>query len=285
MDLKPKSEMRELLDHVLFVIVAYRLPIGRSPAWISLTLELAITKCQGCIAIFDNSPQPQELPDSAGLKTFYFHQADNPGIGASYNKASQLAIIEKKPWLFFLDQDTELPVNCLMKYYEAFNCNTQSLIFAPILKDSEGILSPFRWVRSRGSRITSALYGELSLENYYVINSGLMVWNEAFRNAGGYDERLVIDFCDIEFIRRFKSISEKIIIAGVELHHSFSGSTRQTLEDAMERFKRYCMDSKVMGQIAGERFSFWWQTVRRASRLSLRYRTTQFMWIQLNTYR
>ncbi len=277
-------EIQDFLETVLFVIVVYRQPVPKSAAWTSLESEIANLRCKTNLLIYDNSPEPQVAPDSTLVHIYYHHNPSNAGVSAAYNFANRLSLHEGNRWLLLLDQDTQLSRGSLLQYHKAFNDHPDSVIFAPILRDKKGIVSPFTFRLGGGVRVKSARSGVISLKKYKAINSGLLINSDAFQRAGGYEDSLRLDFSDLAFLRKFQTVDEKLMIVNTVLQHNFSGSVRQEYQKTLDRFKIYCEAAELMGGITGHKILFWFRSFLRALHLTCSYGHVSFLRIHHQTW-
>ena len=109
-----------------------------------------------------------------------------------------------------------------------------------------------------------------------MINSGLLIDLETFESAGGYDERLRLDFSDFIFLKRLKRCIQDIIIINAECSHELSSSRKGTLSHALNRFEIYLKGTKVMRHKESA-FVFVYTAFLRAIKLSIRYRSGKFI--------
>ena len=188
-----------------------------------------------------------------------------------------MCIEEGKRWLILLDQDTHWSPGVLQQYYEATLQYPEGLIFAPVVRDTQGIVSPFFLRFARGVRIKSVIYGPVSLTKYKVINSGMLIRSDAFQEVGGYEESLPLDFSDLAFLIKFQALEEPLIVINAELQQNLSGSIRQDHQKTLDRFKIYCEATQTMSRITGDKFIFWSRALVRAILLTWRYGDFSFL--------
>src|SRR5690606_17406377 len=177
----------------------------------------------------------------------YVSNPQNGGVSMAYNAAAAHAERHGKVWMLLLDQDSVVTPELLPRLADATHRHPASVAFVPVVHDGRGILSPFRFSGARGRRIREAK-GLMPLGKYRFINSGLMIRRDAFVSAGGYDERIPLDFSDIAFAERLKNVTDHFVAVDVTLQHAFDDNEAAPLEDARVRFVFFCQGSKAMAR-------------------------------------
>ncbi len=204
----------------------------------------------------------------------------NPGISVAYNLIAHYASEEKIAWCVFLDQDTELPSN-VSDVYMKVAADGDTKIKVPIVCIEQGILSPARYVNYRSKLFDSLQAGLLDLKNVSCINTGLMIETLFFKEIGGYNSNLKLDFCDHDFMERCKEKTDKIRVMGVKFHQDFSSITH-TKQQAITRYKRYVNDFLVFREKRNKFVLFFYVDLPRLIKQTLKYKTLAFILIRLN---
>jgi rhamnosyltransferase len=268
----------DFLKEILFVVVLYRKKPEESP-----TLRFIATLSEKfpqsiSVFIYDNSPEASIIDCSNAI---YRHDPSNSGVSKAYNESSKVAVKQNRRWLLLLDQDTEAKVALIEQFHAAIGEYKYSVAFVPMLRDSEGILSPFRWSIGKGKRIT-AMEKTLLLNKYRFANSGLLIQTKAFMDAGGYEESICLDFSDIAFGEKLKTVTNHFVVINLDIGHHFSGSARASAHEAVSRFKYFCSGALSMGKIFGSRYIYIARVFMRAMKLTMTYRKTFFLQTFLN---
>lgn len=266
-------DLRNFLDQLLVVIVIFKIRPEETVALKSLQTAFNVLQSFPDIFLYDNSPHPSQVP---GNSITYIHDPLNSGVSRAYNAAAVHAASKGKQWLLLLDQDTHVSAALFEKFGSALHAHPRSVIFVPLLMDARGLLSPFRFERGRGRRIDHPP-GRLPLEKYRFVNSGILVRHSAFLSAGGYDERIPLDFSDISFGERLKSITKHFDVIDVPLQHHFSNEHGVSLEDALARFQYFCTGALRVGRNSGALYLYLLRIFLRAGQLSLRYKNPRFI--------
>lgn len=265
-------DLSDFLSELLIVVVFYKTKPREAVALSSLNAALRDSTTAPHIFIYDNSPDPSPLVQENAT---YVHDPENGGVSRAYNRASDHAARMNKKWMLLLDQDTSVSITLFSQMIEALSRHPLSPAFVPRIIDKKGLLSPFRFKYGRGKRITSI--GEIApLRAYRFINSGLFVRQSAFSDAGGYDNRIPLDFSDISFGNRLEKLTDHVVVVDVSLYHSFSDNERLHVEDALARFRHYCAAALLMARTSGSAF-LRFNVLVRGFRLAIRYRDHRFL--------
>ncbi len=206
---------------VLAILVLYKCKLKNSETFISLNKALAYSSAKLDMLIYDNSPVPQFISeDSANINIEYISDISNGGVSKAYNIGSEIAKKKNKKWLLLLDQDTSLPVNAINIYSDFMKIGT--CIGAPVLLSNDRCVSPclFKW--GRGKALKNYKLGKNEFKNLSLLNSGLLIPLKLFNAAGGYNEKIALDFSDHYFIESIKKITPYFYLLDIDCAHTFS---------------------------------------------------------------
>lgn len=272
---------REFLDDLLVVVVLYRKKPEESIALASLESALRNAAPLPALLVYDNSPQRAESSLNYG---HYVHNPQNRGTSYAYNQAALHARMTNKSWMLLLDQDTEVNEDFFKALVRTVGIYRDSAVFAPRVLDSKGLLSPFRFVLGKGKR-APACPEIMPLDRYRFINSGLTVRVAALEAAGGYDERIPLDFGDISFGERLRSrnVTDHFRLVDASLKQEFADNESVPVERALDRFSFFLTGSRVMSEYGGSSVMYAFNSFIRACRLCLRY--ADFRFLALLTHR
>ncbi|MFA6598895.1 MAG: glycosyltransferase family 2 protein [Ignavibacteriaceae bacterium] len=147
--------------------------------------------------IVDNSETigliPNKLKDYSKIK--FVDNFGNIGIAAALNKAANQAIEDNYDILLTMDQDSRVSENLVEEMIKQFERN-----------DKIGILSPFVIHKNNPLRPPTQ-----ELESITVaITSGCTIRLSMYKEIGGFDEKLFIDYVDIDYSLRMLSRGYKI---------------------------------------------------------------------------
>lgn len=244
------SSYQSFLDSLLIVLVLYKSDLETSESFQSIEACLKTTNSNVDVFIYDNSPQRLDLNlNQYNSQIHYVWDSNNPGVSKAYNEGFAFAKNDAKKWLLILDQDTEFDSDFLIKYHNAHANSPDLSLFAPILKLNSGeIYSPCKYKFPRTTILKKINAGITDLKNLSLLNSGMLISTNAFQEAGGYDERLKMDFTDFEFMDRYRKMSTHFFLIDTVGIHGFSGF-QDEMEASLVRFDRYCQSFSVMCSI------------------------------------
>lgn len=261
------------IEDLLIVMVIYQQGLSSSKPWNSLVSALPVN---ATLFLFDNSELSQEVPPSRHQVIYHFNST-NAGVAGAYNagwiKAKQLG----KPWILLLDQDTEISSQLFNAYRESIFQHPNIPMFAPILKDKLGILSPFYFNRGIARRLKKADTGVNSFENRRAANSGVLIKTIVFDHVNGFDERLPLDHSDIYFQEKIFQHHPSFVVIPIELNHQFSGSENQDFKGEVSRYKIFCESCVMMASLSENKNSYYRTSLKRAIRLSMKHFSTAFV--------
>jgi rhamnosyltransferase len=230
--------VRHLLSQTMATLVLYNSSLEKSPTYQSLSRVVQLEGMVINALVYDNSAGPQHIHPANGWNAAYVHDASNSGVSKAFNTGASLAANTQKKWLLLLDQDTTFPPDFFYLLWGAVRQFPNEKLFAPVLHDKKGIVSPFHYLRGGGSRVSSVSAGVASLHDIQPVNSGLFISLDAFREVGGYDERLGLDFSDFGFMERFRKTCSSFVVTGAACRHEFSGTSNSAAEN-LSRFSRF----------------------------------------------
>lgn len=228
-----------------FSIVVFREVFYETLAFRSL-MNNSVFKSNGTkpvVFVYDNTDLPNWMVSADQIKeaeVHYFHNSANPGISVAYNFLASQARGSHE-WMVFLDQDTTLPEDAVAGYSLAIKQNPDLLLKVPVLKVQESIFSPSATFLRKSVILKQITTGETSLQNRTVVNSGLMVNLPLFFRAGGYDERVKLDFADFLFIDRLRKHISTFEVLPIVCQHEFSHNETD-IRKALDRYKIFKSD-------------------------------------------
>ena len=189
--------------------------------------------------IYDNSPDKAELESlSLNHKFQYYHDAGNGGVSKAYNVAAEYALKNQIEWIVLFDQDTEVKKGYFPNLKIAIKENPEVKLFVPKVYYNHGVMSPkrCRFFRPQAGELD---YGIHKLNDIAIINSGLVVTTQTFKQCGGYNEDVKLDFSDYQFIERLQSKIDQFYLFKGELFQDFSNDETDS-QKLFSRFMIYC---------------------------------------------
>lgn len=178
-------------------------------------------------------------------KNMYIDMHGNKGISKAYNKAVDTIKPQADDYVIIFDQDTKLGYAIYDKYLSYIKNHPDIDIICPIVKDSEGIMSPSLSKGVYNYHIQSVNdVKDDKINEYSFINSGMCIRGSVFSKLK-YDETLFLDFVDHDFVRQIRDYDFTIgICFDVVLNQNFSGVTKNSFEQDFSRFKIFIKDAK-----------------------------------------
>lgn len=145
-------------------------------------------------------------------KTIIVHDSSNEGIAKRLNQACQLALQDGFDYLLTMDQDSFFDESIVKKYFE---CIQQYL-----LKEKVAMF---------GVNYEQEIFNADCNCNMVkvLITSGSVINLNNYKNIGGFDENLFIDFVDTDYC--FKSIlkgCELVQFSNIYMHHEIGTTTQ-----------------------------------------------------------
>lgn len=213
--------------NILPVIVIYKIRLSESDCYRHFLSRIPVRQ----FMVYDNSPVSFASDEVMPKSAIYVRDTSNGGVSVAYNTAAKYALQNGFERILLLDQDTLFPISM---YEEMMRC--ESDICAPriVLKNGQPF-SPTAWKHGalRGVRLPS---GEYALGRYMLVNSGLCVSVKLFMLAGGYNEKVKLDFADFQFMHRLRRVTDCFTLLDAEAEQDFSNE--QT--DVSVLYARYC---------------------------------------------
>lgn len=161
----------------------------------------------------------------------FLENAENIGLGAAYNLGFAEACRRRVSWVLVLDQDTELTNDYLSTVSERLDSVSY--------KDSKGRTVGVIGVNFVNSAVSLTQVGEVEavLSVSAVISSGSLVSLAAWNASPRFDEGLFIDYVDIDFCMKIKSMGYGVVLIGdVLMKHSLGNPGENSLFGFHTRF-------------------------------------------------
>ena len=226
--------------NILPVVVLYNIDYRATNAYRTLLSQSDVRH----ILLYENSPEPQnQCYESPAV--CYYHDAANGGVSAAYDYGADLAAkLGDVDALLLLDEDTQFQPDYLSRLQAAMTQHPDISLFVPqVLYAGEEPFSPIH----RGLRIKrGALLGEgsYSLKRYLPVNSGACIRLSAFRQIGGYNPLIRLDFADFDFFSRLAEVSATFYRVDSVARQSFSNEETQ-VDKLFRRFQFYLEGARV----------------------------------------
>lgn len=232
------------------------------------------------IILYDNSPIPHNIDHSYNYVK-YIHNPQNEGISKAYNVGAEYALKYNYDWLILFDQDTEITDNYLSLLEDSINQFPNVNLFAPIVHNTNGIMSPKICKYFRPSENLTKT-GLNRLDNVAIINSGLVVSVSSFFKCGGYNNDTFLDFADYQFIERIQKIESSFVIFDSHLMQDFSND-ETSIPKLLNRFEIYCNCLKSYQTTPMRRLMLYYAGFLHCLALVYRTKHIKFIYLFLKT--
>ena len=227
-------------NKILFVVVLYNQQFNLTNVYKSLLNFISSED----VFIWDNSTDSNLNAFLRNSKYNYKYSAQNMGVSHPYNEGGNHAVTHGYNWITFLDQDTYFSNNYLSALYFSFFKYPYIKLFCPSHKLSNGLyLSPVKSTWKCCSLSSECASGKFCIQKYAVINSGMTISVNLFKESGGYNEKVFLDYSDFQFLDRCsKYISTGYCIDSTCLQ-DFSNNVLNA-DSLLNRFKLFCKSLK-----------------------------------------
>jgi rhamnosyltransferase len=159
---------------------------------------------------------------SVGPEITLIRNLENTGLAAALNQGVNEALSRGFPWVLLLDQDSRpLPgmVKTMLECRQTIPEQERPMVLGP-RTEIENYTGDGGWRQGDGP------WKEVS----HVITSGSLVSTAAFQAAGGFQESLFIDYVDIEYCLRLRSLGFRVVhVRDAVLRHRLGRITKRRL--------------------------------------------------------
>lgn len=276
------TKLEKFLDETLFAIVVYRTELLDSESFASMYSLLEKSGNAADFFVYDNSPNPQVLPDRPYSRFHYMNDPSNPGVSKAYNEAANCALsLSGKKFVLIMDQDTEFREGALEAYAEG---STYSKLVAPTLMLNQRIYSPCKYGLKIARHFKEKKIGLHPLKGANFLNSGLLISLDIFKAVGGYREDIPMYFSDFDFIERLSQKQTSFYWSEADCFHQLSDVVDKDKGNAQRRYKLFCKGARNMSKGALDFILLFFVCTKRALRLSLDYKSLEFFMILWTYY-
>lgn len=259
-----------MYQDLLITIVVYKKEISL----LAILKEIASSKYNISVFIYDNSPHPQETCQWKFVT--YIHDKNNSGVSAAYNAAFLHAKNINKRFIILLDQDSNFKFTYIREYFNCLDIYSEEYIYAPVICDAnrKRIYSPadLKWFVGKAKKYNKIeTHGLFDLKGHSVINSGLMIPISLLDKHLQYKENIKLDFSDIFFIEKYKEKNRYVVLVPIEIEHSLSGDEGYDEVRELHRFNFYCVGARELARDLKVNTNY--TVFRRMIRLIIKYQT------------
>lgn len=270
---------------ILVIIVLYKCRFEDSKSLQTLSNSITAAKWGKMdLVVYDNSPEyNMHSLNHKAFNIYYVPDYSNSGVSKAYNTAFVLGKQMKKKYLLLLDQDTEIPSSYCE---ELFVLQFDYSLIVPKLMNKNKIISPCRYILGRGSSLNmnKCIGGLNSLKQRNFLNSGSLISISLFEKVGGFDERVPLYFSDFNFFNRLKKHENSFFLLESVFYHDMSSNDETNIDQFFKRFELYCDGAFVCYRNFGGVLLMIINVVLRTLKLSLKYRTTNFIKIAIGRF-
>ena len=116
------------------------------------------------------------------------------------------------------------------------------------------------------------------------VNSGLLVSLSLFERAGGYNEKVKVDFCDFQFLEKVRRIDARFYLMPMTALQDFSNA-ELSLSKQQYRFNIYLEDAVNCDKPEfSDKLGFFYAVTRHALGLSIKMRNFSFINMYLRKF-
>lgn len=273
------------ISQLLPVIVLYRCDLQDSMTWKTL---IAPWRSLQALIVIDNSPESQQLPAEMGGKhIFYHHFPNNPGLSFGYNFAAAEAEKLGYSHLLLLDQDSDFPEDAGIHYEQKLIDNPQIDAVSLYVLGGYMFFSPCLFKEGESTKHfpnITLLAETYPFNEVSVINSGLMIRLEPFKQSGGYTERIALDWSDISFCFKLGKLGLNVEILPLIMRQGWSILEKKNKQTTLSRYRYLCRGGRFL---AAEAHNFWPLTrivFLNGAKQTLRFKNPIFLWYFLRHY-
>lgn len=219
-----------MINNLSAIIVSYNPNMG--------VIQKLINKLtsQGCfVIIVDNGSENYtqikeiEIKDKKNINVILL--GGNLGIAKAQNVGIKTAIDLNYEYVIIFDQDSQIEdsfINSLLEVHKKLILMGKNVAtVGPTFIDTKTLQKSYA-LRYDGLRLKKvyAESGKLAIKSDYIISSGSLIHSEKFNNIGLMDEKLFIDFVDIEWgIRAKQKGYDSFMACDVYMNHTIGDTS------------------------------------------------------------
>lgn len=270
--------MRAFFGELGIVMVLYKSTLEDAAAFQSLRKALPKNVAVPDFYVFDNSPNPvypEGMPPEWSFIQ-YRHDPTNPGLSKPSNEGVARAAANGKKWILFTNPDTEYPREYFQALLDAVSKQPDMPLLVPVLLSESRIVSPAAYRFFIGRSPSSVTYGGNDMAGKLVLYSGMCISVTAFYKAGGFNDKIKLDFMDNFFTERYAQVYPAFFLLDIRCQHHLS-SSETNVQKVLQRFRFYCEGAR---QMATGRLVYLWLLMvcmGRALKFTMRFRNAGFV--------
>lgn len=274
---------------ILPIVVLYKKELSDAES-INTLLDSDTDNSISDIFVYDNTPE-NFIKNNIVCEVYrnrnviYYHDIKNSGVSTAYNSGMKKANELNYKYVLLLDQDTVFPSDALKFYQQSIEDQPGINLHVPRLLTKKGeFCSPLRYAFHRGFVTNELSSGIYSLNTYSPINSGMLLDVNTAILAGGYNNKVYLDFSDFQFIERLKNISSSFYLMPLTLEQDLSNDD-ENYNNLLNRYAIYCECARFCekNNIYDE-FIYFMMVLIRGIKLVQRTKMLKFISIFYNNY-
>lgn len=257
---------------IMAVIVLYKMTAEESISYRSLLRAVQSTAADEldlALLLHDNTlgaVAPLNLPPNVT----YWNDGGNSGLASAYNHALTVALDLQYEWMLTLDQDTELPANCLemlLGILTELDSRPDVAAVVPEIHGGGRIVSPNFFAGGALPRWFGPGYTGIPEQTVYAFNSGSLIRTAALRQIGGYSPWFWLDNSDSYLYRQLAKFGKRVYVAGgLKIDHDFSMLNMQE-RISPERYRTILLSESAFWDLEMNSLAGFERTARLIGRL------------------
>ncbi|HWA86494.1 MAG TPA: glycosyltransferase family 2 protein [Opitutus sp.] len=191
----------------------------------------AMVRESGEVIVVDNGSSPQAHAAIESVRgVTLLALGENLGVAAALNRGAEAAAAAGAGWMVAFDQDSVPEPGMIAALWAAHARMPRAAVIGPRILEDGAVPSRYRWVRRHPhwpglfQRVPS--YGEDLAGVTMLITSGSLIELAAWRELGGFDERLFIDYIDTDYCLRTIRAEREVAVAGAAVLRHRLGERR-----------------------------------------------------------
>ncbi|EXI15036.1 rhamnosyltransferase family protein [Acinetobacter sp. 723929] len=188
------------------------------------------------VILVDNTPEHAKEYTASffeNLSVYYIDLKDNLGIAAAHNKGILKALEMRSEFIIIFDQDSSIDhnfiLNMFLVYKEISKKDSKIATVGPTFIDTK--TGQKSYAIKYDGLVLKKIYSNNMTDNLvsdYIISSGSLFKSNIFEQVGLMDEKLFIDFVDIEWGIRAKKLGyNSYMSTKVFMNHAIGNSSKK----------------------------------------------------------
>lgn len=207
--------------NILFCIILYNCNFKDSVALNSLILQLKVAD-KFKARVYLNGKCKQNITLNDDMFDVIDNKGDNLFLLENYNNCIEFAYKNNYKYIGFLDQDTRITNDYLLKIQKIINANSECVAFYPILLHKDRVISPSKLFFGSPLRNKHLAPGKYKKIDYAGLNSGSILKTNFIKKIGKIDKKFKLDFLDIFISYKIFKSGNPFLVMDTCLEHDLS---------------------------------------------------------------